>query len=284
MNNMPRNVYIMYTLCNAMVGKLMDMKHFSASAISFRDINLSHREHKRQTGIADLVRARVQQARAVLVQLSDRVTGHQAASQDAGQHIKMLARSNARLKIKVARLRQEVARARHLAYHDELTGLPNRSLLMDRLTQTMAQAARQHKQVGLLLLDLDRFKSVNDSLGHAAGDKVLQQVAERLSACTRSCDTVCRYGGDEFVIMLPEIDGWESADVVARKIHTRLCAPFVFNDRAIVLTASIGIALYRTDGRNGSELITEADNAMYLAKANGGSLTRSHQPASHDQP
>ena len=253
----------------------MDMKDFSASTISFRGIDLSQRGHKRQTGIADLVRARVQQARAVLVQFSDRVTGHREASQDARQHIKMkmLARSNARLKRRVVRLRQEAARARHLAYHDELTGLPNRSLLMDRLTQAMAQAPRQHKQVGLLLLDLDRFKSVNDRLGHAAGDKVLQQVAERLSACTRSCDTVCRYGGDEFVIMLPEIDGWESADVVARKIHTRLCAPFVFDDRAIVLTASIGIALYRADGRNGSELIREADNAMYLAKANGGSPT-----------
>ena len=262
----------------------MDMKHSSASAIFFRDIDLSHRRHTHQTGIADLVRARVRQARAVLVQFSDRITGHREASQDAQQHIKMLARSNARLKKRVVRLRQEVARVRHLAYHDELTGLPNRSLLMDRLTQAMTQAARQHKQVGLLLLDLDRFKSINDSHGHAAGDKLLQQVAERLSACTRSCDTVCRYGGDEFVIMLPEIDGWESADVVARKIHTRLCAPFVFDDRAIVLTASIGIALYRTDGRNGSELIREADNAMYLAKANGGSPTRSHWPASHDHP
>jgi diguanylate cyclase len=262
----------------------MDMKHFSASAISFRDVDLSHRGHKRQTGLADLVRVRVRQARTVLAQFSGRITGHREASQDARQHIQMLARSNARLKRRVVRLRQEVARVRHLAYHDELTGLPNRSLLMDRLTQAMTQAARQHKQVGLLLLDLDRFKSINDRHGHAAGDKLLQCVAERLSACTRSCDTVCRYGGDEFVIMLPEIDGWESADVVARKIHTRLCAPFVFDDRAIVLTASIGIALYRTDGRNGSELIREADNAMYLAKANGGSPTRSHWPASHDHP
>ena len=218
------------------------------------------------------------------VPLGDGFTGYREEDQDARQRIEMLTRSNARLTQELLRLRRETARVRRLAYYDELTGLPNRSLLMDRLTQTMAQAARQHKQVGLLLLDLDRFKSVNDRLGHAAGDRLLQQVGERLSACTRSCDTVCRYGGDEFVIMLPEIDGWESADVVARKIHTRLCAPFVFDGRAIVLTASIGIALYRTDGRNGSELIREADNAMYLAKANGGSLTRSHQSASHDQP
>ena len=262
----------------------MDMKRFSASAMFFGDVDVSHRGHQRQAGLADLVRARVRQARAVLVQFSDRVTGHREASQDPRQHIKMLARSNARLKTRVFRLRQEVARVRHLAYHDQLTGLPNRSLLMDRLTQAMAQAARQHKQVGLLLLDLDQFKSVNDRLGHATGDKLLQQVADRLSACTRSCDTVCRYGGDEFVIMLPEIDGWECADVVARKIHTCLCAPFVFDDRATVLTASIGIALYRTDGRNSSELIKEADNAMYLAKANGGSPARSHEPASRDQP
>ena len=210
------------------------------------------------------------------MQLSDRVTGHQEASQDARQHIEKLVRSNARLTRKLVLLRREAAQARHLAYHDQLTGLPNRSLLMDRLTQAMAQAARQHKQVGLLLLDLDQFKSVNDRLGHAAGDSVLQQVARRLSASTRSCDTACRYGGDEFVIMLPEIDGWESANAVAHKIRTRLAAPYLLDDRVIVLTASIGIAMYRADGRNGSELIREADSAMYLAKANGGSPTSSH--------
>ena len=209
-------------------------------------------------------------------QIKDGFTGHPEASQDARQHIEKLVRSNARLTRKLVLLRREAAQARHLAYHDQLTGLPNRSLLMDRLTQAMAQAARQHKQVGLLLLDLDQFKSVNDRLGHAAGDSVLQQVARRLSASIRSCDTACRYGGDEFVIMLPEIDGWASANAVAHKIRTRLAAPYLLDDRVIVLTASIGIAMYRADGRDGSELIREADSAMYLAKARGDSAASSH--------
>ena len=209
-------------------------------------------------------------------QIKDGFTGHPEASQDARQHIEKLVRSNARLTRKLVLLRRETAQARHLAYHDQLTGLPNRSLLVDRLTQAMAQASRQHKQVGLLLLDLDQFKSVNDRLGHAAGDSVLQQVAKRLSASIRSCDTACRYGGDEFVIMLPEIDGWASANAVARKIRTRLAAPYVLDDRVIVLTASIGIAIYRADGRDVSELIREADSAMYLAKARGDSAASSH--------
>jgi diguanylate cyclase len=145
---------------------------------------------------------------------------------------------------------------------------------MDRFTQATAQAARQHKQVGLLFLDLDQFKRVNDRLGHAAGDKVLQEVAERLSACTRSCDTVCRYGGDEFVIMLPEIDGRACAEAVARKIRNCLAFPYVFDDQAILLTASVGVAMYCTRGRELRELIREADSAMYLVKSRGESPDR----------
>ena len=106
-------------------------------------------------------------------------------------------------------------------YHDELTGLPNRRLLRDRLNQ-MAQGARQHKQVVLLLLDLDGLETINDQLGHAAGDKVLQAVAERLSASIRAADTACRYGGDEFVIMLPEVDQPGLAGAVAAKVRARL--------------------------------------------------------------
>src|SRR4051812_38244840 len=112
-----------------------------------------------------------------------------------------LAESNDRLRKRVAELERELTHARHLAYHDPLTGLPNRALLLDRLMQAMAQAQRQHKVVGLLLLDLDCFKSINDKLGHNAGDLILQEVAERLSSCIRACDTACRYGGDEFVIL-----------------------------------------------------------------------------------
>jgi diguanylate cyclase len=256
-------------------GTLTDMRHPSVPAIP-KGIKLPHSAHAHRDGIANLLHAKVRQARAVLRQYRDRFTAHREAPQDTRRRIEMFARRNARLAKKLVRLKREVTRARHFAYHDQLTGLPNRGLLMDRLTQAMAQAARQHKQVGLLLLDLDQFKSINDRFGHAAGDQVLQEVARRLSACIRSCDTACRYGGDEFVIMLPEIDGWANAEVVAHKIRAHLAAPYVLDDQSVILTASIGIAVYRADERDGHELIREADSAMYLAKARRDFPARSH--------
>src|ERR1700756_1647387 len=113
-----------------------------------------------------------------------------------GRTAEMLAESNARLLRRVAQLECEVAQAHHFAYHDELTGLPNRALLLDRLNQALVRAKRQRKQLALLLLDLDEFKEINDRLGHVAGDKLLREVAERLSSCIRGSDTACRYGGD----------------------------------------------------------------------------------------
>jgi len=155
-----------------------------------------------------------------------------------------------------------------------LTGLPNRSLLRDRLNQAIVQAARQNKQVGLLLLDLDGFKIVNDRLGHATGDKVLQRVAERLLSCIRGADTACRYGGDEFVILLPEIDGEKSAAEVAQKLHAHLAMPYIVDGNAIAVTSSIGIAVYPCDGSSQDDLIRRADVAMYLAKAHNNSQIR----------
>jgi diguanylate cyclase (GGDEF)-like protein len=184
----------------------------------------------------------------------------------------MLARSNARLRRIVIRLRKEAAQTRHFAYHDPLTGLPNRTLLLDRLRQAMARALRLHKQVGLLLLDLDQFKNVNDQLGHAAGDQLLQQVAGRLSQCIRGGDTACRYGGDEFVVMLPEIDGLEAVDAIVQKIRTQLTAPYELDHGVAEITVSVGVALYRTDGQDCSELIKQADLAMYQGKASRRSV------------
>lgn len=171
-----------------------------------------------------------------------------------------------------------MVQAQHLADHDELTGLPNRSVLRDRLSQAIAQAARQHKQVGLLLLDMDGFKSVNDRLGHATGDKLLQRVAQRLLTCIRGADTACRYGGDEFVILLPEVGGGESVAEVARKLRAQLDPPYVVDGHTIEVTASIGVAVYPADGDSQNELIRRADLAMYRAKPHNNFPIRSFLP------
>lgn len=224
--------------------------------------------------------AQWQQTLTELEEFKRALASSQQQLQAARQEIEVLAASNLRHRRKLIRLAREIAQARHFAYYDELTGLPNRRLLLDRLNQAMAQGARQHKQVALLLLDLDGFKSINDRLGHGAGDKLLQQVAQRLTACIRVADTACRYGGDEFVIMLPEIDGRGMAAAVAQKIHAYLAVPFFIDGSAITLTASIGTAIYQADGQPGSDLIKQADIAMYRAKARSVAPTRSSlQPA-----
>jgi diguanylate cyclase (GGDEF)-like protein len=161
----------------------------------------------------------------------------------AQQQIETLEATNAFLRQRLIRLAKKCAQSRHFAHHDELTGLPNRSLLLDRLKQAMAQSARQQKQVALLFIDLDGFKGINDRLGHAAGDKLLQLVAERLAACVRYGDTVCRYGGDEFVILLPEIEDQESAEVVTEKIREHLAASYEVYGNVIAITLKKSVEL-----------------------------------------
>jgi diguanylate cyclase (GGDEF)-like protein len=172
-------------------------------------------------------------------------------------------------KQQVALLSEAVAQARQFAYHDELTGLPNRRLLLDRFNQAMARAAREHKLVALLFLDLDRFKAINDALGHVAGDSLLKQVAARLSACIRTSDTACRFGGDEFVILLPELDGPESAAAAVGKIRARLAAPYSVGGTEIGVVTSIGMALYPVDGKVFEDLLRRSDLAMYWDKTRG---------------
>jgi diguanylate cyclase (GGDEF)-like protein len=200
-------------------------------------------------------------------------------SNTAQQQIDVFRDTISHLKQKVTRLEQELARAHHFAHHDELTGLPNRSLLRDRLNQAVKQALRQQKLVGLLLLDLDGFKSVNDRLGHATGDKLLQQVAERLLSCIRSGDTACRYGGDEFIILLPDIDNEKNAAEVAQKLRTHLAQPYLIDDYTVTVTASIGMAVHPWHGSSKNDLIRRADIAMYLAKAQNRSGLLSLQSA-----
>jgi len=188
--------------------------------------------------------------------------------------LETLAQSNARLVRKVAQLESRLAEARRLAHHDSLTGLPNRALLFDRLKQAILQAERQQKAVGLLLLDLDGFKAVNDQLGHNMGDLLLQQVAARLLGCIRGCDTACRYGGDEFIIMLPEAGGAEDAEAVQQKLRARLSVPYRLGDHLVAIGASIGAAVFKADARSCAELIGAADAAMYRAKAYGETAWR----------
>ncbi len=156
-----------------------------------------------------------------------------------------------------------------LAYHDSLTGLPNRRLFQDRLSLAVAQAHRNTQRLAVLFLDLDRFKSVNDSLGHAAGDRLIQDVAERLRTCLREGDTVARLGGDEFTLLLPGVAQVVDAARVAEKVLDALRVPFLIEDRELLATASIGISLYPEDGRDADRLVKSADAAMYRAKQQG---------------
>jgi diguanylate cyclase (GGDEF)-like protein/PAS domain S-box-containing protein len=159
---------------------------------------------------------------------------------------------------------------RQLAYYDSLTNLPNRRLLADRLAYALAQARRFHRLLAVMFLDLDRFKQVNDSLGHDAGDELLQQVAVRLGGCVRAGDTVARTGGDEFVVVLAEMAHAEDAARVAEKILAVLEAPVTVRDKALTISTSIGIAVYPGEGgEDMQELMRKADLAMYQAKEAG---------------
>ena len=215
---------------------------------------------------ADPAPARLEQALSELAELAQALATSQQQLRFAEERIETLVRRESRLKQRFLRLAQKAAEVRHVAYHDELTGLPNRSLLLDRFNQAVAQGARQGKDVALLFVDLDGFKRVNDRLGHAMGDKLLQQVGRRLSACIRACDTACRYGGDEFVIMLPEVGGHDGAARVAEKIRSRLAAPYAVEGSTIAVPASIGTAVYPVDGHDYGDLIKLSDIDMYRAK------------------
>ncbi len=165
-------------------------------------------------------------------------------------------------------------RIRHLAYHDTLTRLPNRRLLADRLDQAVRNAARNGHRVGLLLIDLDGFKKVNDHHGHAAGDRVLEAVASRLREAVRDADTVARMGGDEFVVLLPEIEVKEDAITVAEKIHAIINEPIADGPHAHAIGTSIGISVFPDHGESAEALLHRADHAMYIGKSRGGKTTR----------
>ena len=156
------------------------------------------------------------------------------------------------------------------AYHDLLTKLPNRALLRDRLSLAISQAKREDEKLAVMFLDLDRFKNINDSLGHMIGDELLQMVSMRLKECIRAADTLARFGGDEFTLMLPKLhNGREDASKLAEKITNTLKQPFIVDGHELYVSASIGIALYPQDGTNIETLIKHADVAMYHVKGQG---------------
>jgi len=158
---------------------------------------------------------------------------------------------------------------RSLAYHDPLTGLPNRLLFNDRLNQAIERARRNKQRFAVMILDLDRFKLINDSLGLASGDQVLRAVGERLVSVLRRSDTVARLGGDDFLLLLPGVDGAESAAKVAQKLLDAFARPLVIDDQELHVAASIGITLYPHDGEDAETLIRNADTALYRAKEHG---------------
>lgn len=170
-------------------------------------------------------------------------------------------------------------RFHHLAHHDPLTGLPNRMLFEDRLQQALVQTKRQEQALAVLFIDLDNFKIINDTYGHAVGDQLMQIAAERLNRCIRSTDTVARQGGDEFIALLTNIAQLEDAEQVAKKIIAALAMPFVIDHHDLFITASVGISLAPQHGQDSSLLIKNADAAMYRAKQQGKNNYQVYLPA-----
>ena len=169
----------------------------------------------------------------------------------------------------IAEVKAVEARMTHLASHDSLTNLPNRHLLQDRARQALLHAARQQRRIGILFLDLDHFKSVNDLLGHPMGDRLLQTVTARILNCVRNEDTVARQGGDEFIVILPNIKRFEDVAIIAQKILVSLSAPYAIDNTELHTSASIGAAVFPDDGKDVETLMRNADTAMYYAKATG---------------
>ncbi|TMH04237.1 MAG: EAL domain-containing protein [Betaproteobacteria bacterium] len=207
------------------------------------------------------------------VWLAEDVTEQHAAREDLEARVQQrtaeLADANRRLVQEIAEREQAESRVRHLANHDELSGLPNRRLLFDRLTLALALARRAGELVAVVFLDLDRFKTINDSLGHAVGDELLRSVAQRLAGVVREGDTVARLGGDEFVLVLPQLSAANHVVTVAEKVVETLSLPFHVHGHELHITASLGMALFPGDGDSPETLLRNADSAMYHAKEAG---------------
>src|SRR6476660_192092 len=221
----------------------------------------------------------------VLSGVSDQSLALQAVRQGAqdylvkGQgHPELLARA---VRYAIERKRTE-ERLTYLAQYDHLTGLVNRTLFRDRLIQAMARSKRLQQPLGLMLLDLDRFKAVNDTLGHDIGDELLKSVSERLKTCVREVDTVARMGGDEFTIILEGVASEQSIMVVAKRITESISSVFRLKGHDVYVGISIGITVYPHDDHSIDELLKHADSAMYRAKQQGGSGFAFHEASGYN--
>lgn len=182
----------------------------------------------------------------------------------------------------ITELKENERKIRHLAYYDPLTGLPNRRLFHDRLDLAIAHAHRSRGRLAVLFIDLDHFKKINDTLGHAVGDQLLEVVAGKLTDCLREDDSVARTGGDEFLALLPEIEDFEPVADVAQRIIESLSQPVILEGRELVIGCSVGVAFYPDDGRDGDSLLKHADIAMYRAKQSGRNTYSLFTPAMNE--
>jgi diguanylate cyclase (GGDEF)-like protein len=230
--------------------------HLREEAVQDRE-----REANLRNGVAD-----TREGFRAAVPAPDTSDNHMNNLQEANEHL-VIATLEAR------KLTEQVQIAKdhldHLAHHDVLTDLPNRILLQDRLGQAIELAHRQGRQLAVMFMDIDQFKHVNDSLGHAVGDQLLQSVAQRLKACVRHSDTVSRQGGDEFVLLLPFIEHPEDAALSAQKLLATIAEPHHLRQHDLHASVSIGISVYPNDGQDAETLIMNADAAMYNAKEKG---------------
>jgi len=215
----------------------------------------------------------------VLSGVSDQSLALQAVQQGAQDYL-VKGQGHPELLTRAVRYAIERKRAEehltYLAQYDHLTGLVNRSLFRDRLVQAMARSKRMQQPIGVMLLDLDRFKAVNDTFGHDMGDELLKTVSERLKACVREVDTVARMGGDEFTIILEGVTSEENILMVAKRITESIATPFELKGEHISIGVSIGITIYPHDDYPVDELLKHADTAMYRAKQLGGSAFHLH--------
>jgi diguanylate cyclase len=218
------------------------------------------------------------------------IRGTNTGEATSGDHLAMMRQANAQLVVSVIEAQKlaeqvETAKTRlhHLAHHDVLTSLPNRMLLQDRLIQAIELARRQGRRFAVLFMDLDRFKHINDSLGHAIGDWLLQSVAERLSGCVRHSDTLGRQGGDEFVVILSNIMHAEDAALIAKNMIIALAAPHFIENHELHISASIGIGIYPDHGEDADTVLKSADSAMYHAKESGCNNYRFFEQAMNTQ-